>query len=234
MAISEIDVKLSTACNQTTGEPEWPVSAEEVAALKQEVYNHVFQTDVGKRFLETYVFDERTTVRVQSEFARRFGQTGTIGGAWPGVPLTARLLEVLEDLLLIKDSSLTLEAPEEPESAPAERPRDTRGQFISDIQAEVESDIASGTVSTVEIRQKRTQSREYDAAFLKATSLQEARRPKPSTISQEVQDFANAYNTSSASGMRFINGAVTLGGQRYTQEQLDMMLEKAANARLIR
>jgi hypothetical protein len=235
MAIRECDRVLSEALNQTTGLPEVGFTEDEVEAIyRNQVYPTFYETEAGKAFRADYVCDDKFLLRLEQERIRRFGEEGQIGSApWPYALFSYRLEEIVNDLLRVRDGSLTLANPPEPEAPEEERPRDARGQFISNIQAEVESDIASGTVSTVEIKQKRAQSQEYNSAFVKATAMQEPRH-KSGSIPAEVIEFANDYNAAPASQLRFVNGVITIAGKRYNRESYDNLMNKASEASLVR
>ena len=235
--IHECDRILSEMLNQSTGEPDFGHTEAEIDAhYRNEIFPTFFrETEAGQAFAAEYVCDDKFLARVEQERVKRFGAEGEMGTtSWPYALFTYRLEEIVGDLLRVNDASLTLANPPEPEAPAPERPRDPQtGKFISDIHAEVLADIESGSVSTTEIKRKRAESREYDSAFIKATQVQTPRK-KTESVSDDLLEFANAFNSTPSSLLRFVNGSIVVGGKTYTREHYENLVTQASEAQLVR
>jgi len=224
------DVQLCQNLDVLTGEPARHSSEEEIADfIRETIWPEFFKTAVGQNFRTNFELTQEFTDAFQREFARRFGITGEIRGGvqHPGAFLVWRIEEVIGDLVRIKHPSLT--SVHKPNASTVERPRDDKGQFISQVAKEVSDDLADQT-STLEIKQKRASSPEYRAAFDKATQLPEVQK-QASEASREIADFADWFNNAPASATTpsaFRGGRIRINGGRFvTRAEYDDLLAKA-------
>jgi hypothetical protein len=187
------------------------------------VWPSFFETPIYGRFAETYAWDQIAQNRICDLYAQRF----------PGYPFTCRNLEqVFGDLLLIGDPRLNpanVPEPVAPEPAQLRRSRERR-----QLQQEIESDLQTfGGISVRAIEQKCATRPDYKEVWDAMRTPQFAADDLPE-LTQELNDFAIAYNGASAASLKMQGGVYRVGGVPFGADNFNRLLEQASALNLIR
>ena len=191
--------------------------------ITEQVWPTFFETNLFKQLQASYLWDESAQNRLIALFDKRFGEDSIV--------MCWKLEGVLGDMLATRDPALHVI----PVAPPApEPPQLKRARELKELRAEVERDVErlSG-VSVEEIKAKRKLNADYNRAY------NEVMRPKaPETtlppFSQELNDFALAYNNSTMDSMKLVGGMRRVGEMRYGSDTFEKMLEQASAYGLIR
>jgi hypothetical protein len=191
--------------------------------ITEQVWPTFFETNLFKQLQASYLWDESAQNRLIALFDKRFGEDSIV--------MCWKLEEVLGDMLSVHDPALHVI----PVAPPApEPPQLKRARELKELRAEVERDVErlSG-VSVEEIKAKRKLNADYNRAY------NEVMRPKApeSTLppfSQELNDFALAYNSATRESLNLVGGVRRVGGIAYGSDAFERMLKQASDYGLIR
>jgi hypothetical protein len=191
--------------------------------IVEQVWPTFFGTALFEKLQASYLWDESAQNRLIALFDKRFGESSIVT-CW-------KLEEVLGDMLATRDPALHVipRAPVAPEPPQLREARERKN-----LRAEVEADVArdSGT-SVEEIKQKRKNKPGYAAAY-KEVMYPAAPESTLPAFSQELNDFAIAYNNSTLESMKLVGGMRRVGEMRYGSDTFEKMLEQASAYGLIR
>lgn len=197
-----------------------PAEADEL--VLEEVYPAFYRSPAFQRFTEVYLWDDAAMDRLLALYGKRFGDT---------YARCYRLEEIITDLLLTRDPALHL-IPEEP-VAP-EPPQLKRARELKNLRAEVEADIERNSgISVDEIKAKRKLSADYNRVYNEVMRPQAPESTLPE-FSQELNDFAIAFNAATRESLNLVGGFRTVGGIRYGSDTFEKMLAQASAYGLIR
>jgi hypothetical protein len=187
------------------------------------VWPSFFETPIYGRFAETYAWDQIAQDRICELYGQRF----------PGYPFTCRNLEqIFEDLLLIGDprlNSATVPDPVAPEPVQLRKAREQR-QLRQEIESDLE--VFSG-VSTKAIERKKQTRPEYARMWNELRSPQFTADDLPE-LTDELKNFALAYNSSSAASLKMQGGVRRVGGVPFSPQRFEQLLTEASRLQLIR
>jgi hypothetical protein len=205
-----------------TGAVLYGTLAEVEEIVSEQVWPTFFETSVFKQLQQSYLWDESAQNRLIHLFDKQFGETSVV--------LCWKLEQVLNDMLVTRDPFLNL-IPKAPVAS--EPPQLKRARELKNLRAEIEADLERNGLSTVQIKEKRAQNPEYDRLFKEMQSPQTAVNNLPE-FSQELNDFAFAYNASTRASMNLVGGVRRVGGVPYGSDTFEKMLERASALGLIR
>ena len=194
--------------------------ADEIIA--EQVWPTFFETSVFKQLQRSFLWDESAQNRLIALFDKHFGETSIV--------LCWKLEQILNDMLAIRDPFLN-PIPKAP--AAPEPPQLKKARELKNLRAEIEADLERNGLSTAQIREKRRVNPEYDRVFKEMQTLQAAEDLLPA-FSQEINDFAVAYNSATRESMNLVGGVRRVGGVPYGSDTFEKMLEKASALGLIR
>ena len=197
-----------------------PEEVEELVV--SDVWPTFFETSVFKQLQESYLWDESAQQRLIALFDKQFGETSIV--------LCWKLEQVLNDMLVTRDPFLN-RIPQEP--AAPEPPQLRKAREMKNLRAEVDADLERGGISVDAIKEKCRTNPDYARAY------REVMYPKASVatlpeFSQELNDFAIAYNASTRASMNLVGGVRRVGGVPYGSDTFEKMLERASALGLIR
>jgi hypothetical protein len=188
-----------------------------------QVWPSFFSTEAYERFAQVYAWDQTAQDRICDLYATRF----------PNLPFTCRNLEELfDDLMLIGDP--TLNSATIPEAAVAEPTHLKRAREQRQVREEIlgDLDVFSG-VSTKAIERKKQTRPEYARMWNELRSPQFTKVDLPE-LTDELKNFAIAYNAASASSLKMQGGVYRVGGVPFGADKFNRLLEQAAALKLIR
>jgi hypothetical protein len=192
--------------------------------VNENVWPTFFDTPVFQKFQESFLWDESAQERVVELYASRF----------PNLPFTCRNLElIVGDLFLIADPRLN--SAFVPEEVAPEPPQLKKARELKQLREEIESDLGEGGfggISTRAIEAKCQTRSDYRKMFNEMRRPEFTREALPDT--QELNDFATAYNTASASSLKMQGGVYRVGGVPYGADKFNQLLQDASALKLIR
>lgn len=195
--------------------------ADEIIA--EQVWPTFFGTSLFLQLTASFLWDESAQNRLIALFDKRFGETSIVT-CW-------KLEEVLGDMLRTRDPALT-PIPEEP--AAPEPPQLKASREQKQLRLEVERDIERDSgVSLDAIRSKRKLSADYNRAYNEVMYPKAPESTLPE-FSQELNDFAIAFNAATRESLNLVGGFRTVGGIRYGSDTFEKMLAQASAYGLIR
>jgi hypothetical protein len=153
----------------------------------------------------------------------------------PGAPiLVGYLIDTVKTLAEAKDPSLMRFEKEDYVEPPA--PPTPGPTAEEQLEEQVRWDMQN--LPTIEVSDKRRTNLEYARAFgrVQQAEWRNANPPqaKP-TISQELRQFVDNYNSTNSDVLRRpIDGGFRIGGTKYSQEALDAKINEAIQAGLMR
>src|ERR1700678_521281 len=198
-------------------------TSEEVEEIvSEQVWPIFFESSVFKQLQQSYLWDESAQNRLIQLFDKQFGETGIV--------LCWKLEQVLNDMLAIRDPFLN-PIPQAPVAL--EPPQLRKAREMKNLRAEVDADLERGGISVDAIKEKCRTNPDYARAY------REVMYPKASVatlpeFSQELNDFAIAYNASTRASMNLVGGVRRVGGVPYGSDTFEKMLERASALGLIR
>jgi hypothetical protein len=199
--------------------------AELIELVNATVWPTLFETPAFVAFTEKYLWDDVSQNRVLDQYARQF----------PNWPVTCRNMEqIVTDLLLIGDP--TLNSAIVPEEVAPEPPQLKKARELKQLREEIESDLGEGGfggISTRAIEAKCQTRSDYRKMFNEMRRPEFTRDDLPE-FTQELNDFATAYNTASASSLKMQGGVYRVGGVPYGADKFNQLLQDASALKLIR
>jgi hypothetical protein len=213
------DVLLESRLDET-GKVIYGTQEEAEEIIVEQVWPTFFGTALFAKLTDSFLWDDSAQHRLIALFDKRFGESGIVT-CW-------KLEEILGDMLTTRDPALHVipQAPEPPQLREARERKNLR--------AEVEADVArdSGT-SVEEIKRKRKTNPDYARAYKEVMHPAAPETTLP-PFSQELNDFAIAYNNSTLESMKLVGGMRRVGEMRYGSDTFEKMLEQASAYGLIR
>jgi hypothetical protein len=199
---------------------------EELNELEYEtVWPTLYDQPVFTKFAKLYLWDSAAHERVLDLYARRF----------PNWPITCRNLEqIIGDLMLIGDPALNSAIVAEvaaPEPQQLKRAREQR-----QLREEIESDLGEGGfggISTRAIEAKCQTRSDYEKMYFQMRTPEFTKEDLPE-FTQEVNDFAVAYNAASYASLKMCGGVYRVGGIPYGVDKFNSLLRDASALKLIR
>jgi hypothetical protein len=193
--------------------------------VNENVWPTFFDTPVFQKFQESFLWDESAQERVVELYASRF----------PNLPFTCRNLElIVGDLFLIADPRLN--SAFVPEEVAPEPPQLKKARELKQFREEIESDLGEGGfggISTRAIEAKCQTRSDYRKMFNEMRRPEFTREDLPE-FTQELNDFATAYNTASASSLKMQGGVYRVAGVPYGADKFNQLLQDASALKLIR
>ena len=136
-----------------------------------------------------------------------------------------KLEQVLNDMLVMRDPFLN---PIPQARVAPEPPQLRRARELKNLRTEVEADIERNSgVSLDAIKEKRRKNPDYARAYREVMYPQAPETTLPA-FSQELNDFAIAYNSATRESMNLVGGFRHVGGIRYGTDTFEKMLEQAS------